>query len=111
MVAWSITDNAEESLNANTNIKTLELKMSLKQLEEKLYEKEDTTYQMADSLKCRCDILNTRLSSWALTNSIVDFVSSNNLGTLGLVKLVVLFLEFLGMEYRERWGFAVCNYQ
>jgi len=111
MITRRIADNAEECFNPDTNIKTFELKMSLKQLEEKLYEKEDTTYQMADSLKCRSDILNTRLSSWALASSIVDFVSGNNLGTLGLIKLVILFLKFLGMEYRQRWRFAVCNYQ
>ena len=111
MITQRIADNAEECFNPDTNIKTFELKMSLKQLEEKLYEKEDTTYQMADSLECRSDILNMCLSSWALASSIVGFMSGNNLGTLSLIKLVILFLKFLRMEYRQRWHFAVCNYQ
>ena len=55
---------------------------------------------MTDSLKSRCDILDTCLCSWALAIGIIDFMCGNNFSTLSLIKLIVFFLEFLGMEYR-----------
>ena len=55
---------------------------------------------MADSLKSRCDILDTCLCSWALAIGIVDFVCSNDFSALSFIKLIVFFLEFLRMEYR-----------
>lgn len=63
-------------------------------------------YQLADRVECRCDILNTCLSGWALAIVVVDFVSRDNLSPLSVVELVVLFFKLLRMEQGQCRGFT-----
>ena len=40
---------------------------------------------------------------------VIEFMSSDDLSSFGLIKLVVLCLEFLGMEDGQRGGITICN--
>ena len=93
MVTWSITDNAKESLDADTYIEALEL-TDFKGIRGNLMVgKKMRLYQMADHVECHYDILNTCLNSWVLAIVVIDFVSHDNLSLLSIIELVILSLN------------------
>ena len=62
-----------------------------------------------DGLQRCCNILNSGPSCWALIIIATGFMSGNDLGSFGLIKLLVLLLEFLGMEDGQCGGITICN--
>ena len=62
-----------------------------------------------DGLQCCCNVLNSGPSCWALIIIATGFMSGNDLGSFGLIKLLVLLLEFLRMEDGQCGGITICN--
>ena len=105
MISWSIMDNTEKGLNANMSIETLELIDFRDEFQVKIR----VRYQVADGSQCCCNILNSGPGSWALVIIVIGFMSSNNLCLFGLIKLLVLLLEFLRMENSQCGGITIYN--
>ena len=73
------------------------------------WKKKKTRYQVTDGLQRCCNVLNLGPSCWALIIIATGFMSSNDLSSFGLIKLLILLLEFLRMEDGQCGGITICN--